>query len=74
GNVWEWVQDGWHGNYQGAPTDGGEWTAGADASKRVARGGSWYLNATYARAANRDSDSPDLRSYIVGFRLARTVP
>ncbi len=22
GNVWEWVQDAWHGDYNGAPTDG----------------------------------------------------
>jgi formylglycine-generating enzyme required for sulfatase activity len=22
GNVWEWVEDSWHENYQGAPTDG----------------------------------------------------
>jgi formylglycine-generating enzyme required for sulfatase activity len=22
GNVWEWVQDWWHDNYNGAPTDG----------------------------------------------------
>ncbi len=74
GNVWEWVQDGWHGNYQGAPTDGGEWTAGADASKRVARGGSWYFNAAGARAAFRSISSPDGRSSGSGFRLARTVP
>lgn len=22
GNVWEWVEDCWHGRYKGAPTDG----------------------------------------------------
>lgn len=22
GNVWEWCQDGWHRNYQGAPSTG----------------------------------------------------
>ncbi len=25
GNVWEWCQDQWHTNYQGAPTDGSSW-------------------------------------------------
>jgi formylglycine-generating enzyme required for sulfatase activity len=25
GNVFEWVQDGWHDNYRGAPTDGSTW-------------------------------------------------
>ncbi|MFM6071877.1 MAG: formylglycine-generating enzyme family protein, partial [Dolichospermum sp.] len=25
GNVWEWCQDDWHNNYEGAPTDGSAW-------------------------------------------------
>jgi formylglycine-generating enzyme required for sulfatase activity len=25
GNVWEWVEDDWHENYQGAPSDGSAW-------------------------------------------------
>jgi formylglycine-generating enzyme required for sulfatase activity len=25
GNLWEWVQDHWHENYDGAPTDGRAW-------------------------------------------------
>ena len=25
GNVWEWVEDDWHENYRGAPTDGSAW-------------------------------------------------
>ncbi len=25
GNVWEWVQDEWHENYEGAPVDGSAW-------------------------------------------------
>ena len=42
GNVWEWVEDCWHGNYDGAPTDGSAWTANCSSSSRVYRGGSWY--------------------------------
>ena len=40
GNVWEWVEDRWHDDYQGAPDDGLAWTQGKD-SRRVLRGGSW---------------------------------
>jgi cysteine-rich repeat protein len=28
GNLWEWVQDEWHPNYNGAPTTGDGWCAG----------------------------------------------
>src|SRR5262249_20320982 len=30
GNVWEWVQDCWHDNYNGAPTDGSAWGGNCD--------------------------------------------
>src|SRR6516162_8380458 len=41
GNVWEWVEDCYHENYNGAPTDGSAWTSD-DCRHRVARGGAWY--------------------------------
>ncbi len=41
GNVWEWVEDVWHENYEGAPDDGSAWTEGGDQGGRVMRGGSW---------------------------------
>jgi len=41
GNVWQWVQDCYHDDYNGAPTDGSSWTSG-DCIRRVIRGGSWY--------------------------------
>ncbi|HLB70625.1 MAG TPA: SUMF1/EgtB/PvdO family nonheme iron enzyme [Candidatus Methanoperedens sp.] len=37
GNVWEWVQDVYHDNYDGAPDDGSAWEG--DGSFRVFRGG-----------------------------------
>ena len=40
GNVWEWVEDCWNGNYRGAPSDGNAWMDG-DCDIRVLRGGSW---------------------------------
>jgi formylglycine-generating enzyme required for sulfatase activity len=73
GNVWEWVQDCWYGNYNGAPTDGSTWTT-RDCGSRVLRGGSWYLIPQDLRSANRDRSRPDDRDYIKGgFRLARTL-
>ena len=41
GNVWEWVEDCWHGSYNGAPSDGSAWTSGGNCGRRVLRGGSW---------------------------------
>jgi formylglycine-generating enzyme required for sulfatase activity len=35
GNVWEWVKDTWHGNYEGAPTGGSAWLQGGDPWSRV---------------------------------------
>ena len=34
GNVWKWVQDCYHPNYNGAPTDGSTWTGG-DCTARI---------------------------------------
>jgi formylglycine-generating enzyme required for sulfatase activity len=74
GNVWEWVEDAWHPNYQGAPNDGSEWREG-DAALRVLRGGSWYDNGPdYLRSAVRNKQRPAYRNDNVGFRLARTLP
>ena len=43
GNVWEWVEDCWHENYAGAPSDGTAWTSVGNCSERVLRGGSWFI-------------------------------
>jgi formylglycine-generating enzyme required for sulfatase activity len=74
GNVWEWVEDDWHDNYEGAPTDGKPWiyesTRGAS---RVIRGGSWGGPARYCRSAIRLGGEPGGRDASLGFRLARSV-
>jgi formylglycine-generating enzyme required for sulfatase activity len=72
GNVWQWVQDCYHDNYYGSPTDGSGWTIG-DCSHRVVRGGSWGTLARHLRSANRDWYSADDRDFHIGFRLARTL-
>ena len=67
GNVWEWCQDGWHGNYNGVPTDGSAWD-GEDGI-RVFRGGSWANRARYCRCASRDRWLSGNRISYSGFRL-----
>lgn len=68
GNVWEWCQDNWHENYNGAPSDGRVWFGG-DASGRVLRGGSWLSNGQNCRAAVRLSVAPGVRFNNFGFRV-----
>lgn len=74
GNVYEWVQDRWHGSYVGAPTDGSPWIWG-DRDARVLRGGSWHFPAQFVRSAARDraSDNASGRNVIFGFRVARDL-
>jgi formylglycine-generating enzyme required for sulfatase activity len=73
GNVWEWVEDCVHNNYNRAPKDGSPWTADGDCSSRVVRGGGWTSLPEVLRSANRNWSSSDLRSYFLGFRLGRTL-
>lgn len=74
GNVWEWVDDCWHGSYDRAPTDGAAWLEAndGDCSLRVLRGGSWFTDPTFVRSANLVSNCTDLRGGYGGFRVART--
>jgi formylglycine-generating enzyme required for sulfatase activity len=66
GNVYEWVLDTWHDNYNGAPVDGSAWESG---TYRVLRGGAWYNSARLVRSAYRNLNTPDNRSNNIGFRL-----
>ena len=67
GNVWEWCQDRWHGDYKGAPADGSAWEG--EGGSRVVRGGSWSYDPRLCRVAYRYFLDPALRNGIVGFRL-----
>ena len=69
GNVWEWVHD-WKEAYpRGTVTDPRGPSSGV---LRVVRGGGWYYNAHYCRAAYRFRVGPGARVSHLGFRLART--
>lgn len=76
GNVREWVQDCFEGDYgKGQPSDGSAHRSGDSAcSLRVHRGGSWHDLPTVLRSAIRNGYSQANRSGFTGFRLARTVP
>ncbi|MFC0134629.1 serine/threonine protein kinase [Massilia eurypsychrophila] len=73
GNVWEWMQDVVHDNYDGAPNTGRAWEEGGDQGRRILRGGSWLYNPRYLRSALRNGFSAALGNDIVGFRVARNL-
>jgi formylglycine-generating enzyme required for sulfatase activity len=73
GNAWEWVQDVWHENYSGAPSDGSVWSAGGDPVRRVLRGGSWNFDPQILRSAGRIRATSETRNGFTGFRIARTL-
>jgi len=75
GNVWEWVQDCWHKDYQHAPTNGSAWLEANNGScgTRVRRGGGWTNAPMSLRASFRNGYSADSRSIQIGFRLAQDI-
>lgn len=72
GNVWEWVQDKWHKNYDGAPNDGSAWEIGSS-SARVIRGGGWFYPSFNCRSAYRIEYVVDNHVEVIGFRLLRDL-
>jgi formylglycine-generating enzyme required for sulfatase activity len=72
GNVWQWVQDCYHDNYNGAPADGSAWISG-DCSLRVDRGDSWTTAGQSMRVAARGLYNAGSRNYGLGIRVARTL-
>jgi formylglycine-generating enzyme required for sulfatase activity len=73
GNVFEWVEDPWHDDYEGAPSDGSVWLKNGVPSRRVVRSGSWYYDSKNLRSASRSGPPSGLRDGNVGFRLARVL-
>ncbi len=73
GNVFEWVEDCFQSNYVSAPTDGSA-AKEVNGCPRVFRGGGWNATPDYVRPALRLREFATLRSYNLGFRLARSLP
>jgi formylglycine-generating enzyme required for sulfatase activity len=74
GNVYEWCQDHWHDNYEGAPPDGSAWLTDDAGSARVRRGGSWGNDPRYCRSAYRVYLYPGDAYNVIGFRVVCVAP
>jgi formylglycine-generating enzyme required for sulfatase activity len=68
-DVHQWVEDCWHPNYNGAPTDGSAWPGG-DCGQRVTRGGRGKYRS---RSANREQTPAEYKGDTIGVRVARTL-
>ena len=73
GNVWEWVNDWYSETYSSISQSSNP--LGPDSGQyRVLRGGSWNFSDDVVRSALRGRNTPDLISFNVGFRCARSLP
>jgi formylglycine-generating enzyme required for sulfatase activity len=73
GNVWEWVEDCTHENYEnGPPTDGTAWKSGCSPGfQAIVRGGSWYALPAELRTSFRFPSNREGGFNAIGFRVAR---
>jgi formylglycine-generating enzyme required for sulfatase activity len=73
GNVWEWCEDDWHDNYEGAARDGSAWLEQDRLkTRKLVRGGSWYNVPRGCRSASRFSNYGI--GNFVGFRVVCEPP
>jgi formylglycine-generating enzyme required for sulfatase activity len=78
GNVWEWVEDCWHDNYENAPSEARAWLSedGGICPTRTRRGGSYRYDAESLRSAIRREGIQGAASAVLnlnGFRVARDI-
>lgn len=75
GNVHEWVEDCWHGDYVDAPTNGETWQEAnrGDCTYRVIRGGSWLSDRENVRCAARKKIYPTTTDNSTGFRVRCSI-
>lgn len=74
GNVWQWVEDVWHEDFNGAPSDDSAWTRGGNTQIRTVRGGSLGSSVWEVGARGKHNGyAADLRTRNAGFRVARAL-
>lgn len=73
GNVSEWVEDGWHYTYDGAPSNGRAWVENPLDGYRTIRGGEFDGLWGTCRAASRAGENPISQSSTIGFRVAKDL-
>ncbi len=73
GNVREWVDDVWSGNFEGAPADGSARTTGQSGVHAV-RGGSYVDNSAKLRLSTREPLADSTRDAVTGLRIVRELP
>ena len=69
GNAWEWVNDGYDGNYYHV-SPGSNPPGPGSGTNKVLRGGGWHGSDGNLRMAYRYDNLPTHRSYNLGFRCA----
>jgi formylglycine-generating enzyme required for sulfatase activity len=67
GNLWQWCEDAYQPYIEGGKTD--PFIPGIDRSARVLRGGSWFNDPRFCRAAARDWIAPGFRNGYYGCRV-----
>ena len=81
GNVWEWVEDCWHNDYDLNDDGEGDWSVGYPAwtappcdsgSGRVFRGGGFGNDDDHLRVSNRGDDDPSDDDDGLGLRCCRS--
>ena len=73
GNVWEWANDCWQSNYQGASSDQSPRLVEGDCLERVVRGGGWSYTKAAIRAQYRGRWSMETCDIVLGFRLCSNL-
>lgn len=72
GNVWQYLEDCFHPNYDGAPKDGSAWLSN-DCTSHILRAGAYLSLPKYLRNANRVRPANSEKGTAIGFRIARTL-